>query len=115
MNKVIFRREDKFADNDVRVSAKRPVKGRRRDMTPVISLFNDREKSDMTRRLFNNDLNRFTVFMNEVNSKATWNEAFEAIEKNLISQKVDILSNEVQQLTTRIYHMFFPDDISISG
>jgi hypothetical protein len=114
MEKVIFRREEKFDDNTVKVSIKKPVQGKRKDMTPVISLFSNREKSIMTRKFFNNDANRFTLFMDEINTKMTWYDAFNTIEKGLANQKVDILSEEVQQLTTRIYNMFFPDDISIS-
>lgn len=114
MERIIFRREEDEVTTNLHISAKRPVQGIRKDMTPLISLFNEQEKKHIIRKLFKNDTKRFNTFINDINSKMTWAEAFEEIEKQLISQKIDILSSEVQQLTDRIYSVYFPDDISIS-
>jgi hypothetical protein len=114
MEKLIFRHdEDDSSVEKVKISSKKPVERRRKDMTPLIDLFNESEKLKLTRKFFKNDSGQFHTFINEINTKMTWHEAFHTIETNLSKRKVDIMSDEARQLTDRVYRLFFPDDISI--
>jgi len=112
MNKIIFRRETRQpAPQPVRKTAER----RRKDLTPSISLFPDREKARIVRKLFRNDLAQFNTFMQELDTIMTWHEVFQRIESEMGVRKIDMEVEEARQLTDRIYLVFFPDDISIGA
>jgi hypothetical protein len=112
MNKIIFRRETRQpAPQPVRKTAER----RRKDLTPSISLFPDREKARIVRKLFRNDLAQFNTFMQELDTMMTWHEVFQRIESEMGVRKIDMEVEEARQLTDRIYLVFFPDDISIGA
>ena len=112
MSKYIFRRE-------TRQPAVQPVNKksahRRRDLTPFAELFNEREKTRIIRKIFGNDPARFKMFMNTLNGVMTWQEAYNAIEKELQTRRIELDMEEAIQLTDRIYRVFFPDDISIGA
>ena len=114
MEKLIKRHdEEDISVEKIKVSSKKPVERRRKDMTPLMSLFDHNEKLKLARKLFKNDSNRFNDFINEINSKMTWHEAFHTIESGLVKQRVDIMSDDARKITDRAYRLFFPDDISI--
>lgn len=111
MKKYIFRRDTPEPAPVVR----RQVIHRRKDMTPVISLFSDRDKSRFVRKLFRNDPTEFNTFMQQLDTKMTWHEVFQTIETELKTRKIDMEKEEARQMTDRIYLLFFPDDISIGA
>jgi hypothetical protein len=113
MNKYIFRRET--AGQTVSQTVKKTVVRKRKDITPFISLFSDREKSRIVRKLFKNDLARFNTFMQDLNTKMTWHEVFHTIEAEIAIHKMNMDAEEARLLTDRIYLVFFPDDISIEA
>jgi len=111
MKKYIFRRDTPEPATIMR----KQVIHRRKDMTPLISLFSDRDKSRFARKLFRNDLSQFNTFMQQLDTKMTWHEVFQTIETELNTRRIDMGLEEARQMTDRIYMLFFPDDISIGA
>ncbi len=94
---------------------KRPAEHRRKNLTPFVSLFNEREKGRLVRKLFRDDPVKFNAFMQVLDTKMTWHEAYQSIESEMNARKIDMDLEEARQLTDRIYLVFFPDDISIGA
>jgi len=111
MSKYIFRREIKESVP----SGKRSAEHRKKNLTPFVALFNEREKARLVRKLFGDDLAQFNAFMQMLDSKMTWHEAFQSVESEMNAREIDMDLEEVRQLTDRIYLIFFPDDISIGA
>ena len=115
MHKTIFRREiDSFNKPDKKVTSNNIVIRKRRNMTPVINYFSKAEKLKLVKSLFNHDNKKFILFMEELDRKSNWRDAYTFIESELTKHKVDIFSSKARFLTDRIYHIFFPEDFSIS-
>ncbi|UCF63268.1 MAG: hypothetical protein JSW33_11950 [bacterium] len=86
---------------------------KRKDMTPLLTFFNNSEKSKLIKNLFKGNTMQFESFMNELNSKVNWQEAFMFIDAELVKRKVDLMSRFAKLLTNRVYQVYFPEDMSI--
>lgn len=113
MENTIFRREDNTSDEPKTGSLKKIFNRKRRDQKPLITYFNDYEKSKIIKNIFKRNVKQFDDFMTELDRKTTWQEAYILMEEELKRRKIDIISQKARDLTDRIYQVFFPDDISI--
>jgi len=114
MHKTIFRREiDSFDQPEKKDTSKNIFIRRRRSMTPLITYFSKAEKLKLVKSLFKHDNKKFIQFMEELDRKSNWRDAYTFIETELTKQKIDIFSSKARFLTDRIYHVFFPEDLSI--
>jgi len=111
MENVIFRREQDTSAEPNTGTLKKINDRRRKDDTPFISLFSDREKSKLIKKIFNRDASQFMAFMSELNTKLTWHEAYVIIDQELKKRKIDLFSEEARNFTDRIYKVFFPEEI----
>lgn len=112
MDKLIFRREDEDTEKQTNTLNKLFTR-KRRYMKPLMSLFSENEKTILIKHLFNRDRNLFYSFMDELELRVIWNEAFALMETELRKRKIDIFSEKAKIMTDRIYQAFYPDDISI--
>lgn len=111
MENVVFRREQDSGDEPTTGTLKKINDRKRKDMTPFISFFSEREKSKLIKKLFKRDANQFNMFMTQLNAKLTWHDAYEMIDSEFKKRKADIFSEEARNFTDRIYKVFFPEDI----
>ena len=114
MQKTIFRRDsDTYPKPNEKGSLKNLVVRKRRNMTPFITFFSRTEKLKLIKAIFNKDSGKFLTFMDELDSKLTWQDAYSLMESEFRDRNIDIFSDKAKLFTDRIYHVFFPEEISM--
>lgn len=114
MQKTIFRREfDPNQKPKEKGSLKNLIVRKRRNMTPFITFFSRAEKLKIIKNIFNHDSGKFLIFMDELDTKLTWAEAYTLMETEFIKRNINIFSDKAKVMTDRIYNVFFPEEISM--
>lgn len=111
MENLIFRREDYKPNEPVSGSIKEIGLRRRKDMTALVELFTDSEKSKLVRKVFDRSTGQYDDFLKQLETRETWQEAHKLMEDEFYQRKVDLYSKEARILTDKVYQIFFPEDI----